>query len=117
MKYLLTLSIFDTLILFPALVISFIFGSQFQPNIISFIVVYLGTRAYFYHVWFKRSGKTPPWGRISIQTVILLIILPAAVALSGYILSGLPNTIFWFGVIPFVSVLTSLALHKIYKLS
>lgn len=117
MKYLLTLSIFDTLVLFIALIISFVFGSQFQPNLISFIVVYLGTRTYFYHLWFKRSGKTPPWIRISIHTVILLIVLPTVVALSGYLLSGLSNNVFWFGIIPFVSVLTSLAIHNIYKLS
>ncbi len=117
MKYLLTLSIFDTLVLFLALVISFIFGSQFQPSIISFLLVFLGARALFYHTWFKKTGEKPPWVRISIHTIVLLIVLPTSVALSGYLLSGLSNNIFWFGIIPFVSVTTSLILHNIYKLS
>ena len=117
MKYLLTLSIFDTLVLFLALTISFIFGSQFQPNLIYFIVVYLLARTYFYYMWFKKIRMSPPWLRIGIHTIILLIILPIFTALGGYLLSGLSNNIFWFGVIPFVSILTSLALHNIYKLS
>ncbi|OGY25191.1 MAG: hypothetical protein A2Z11_01770 [Candidatus Woykebacteria bacterium RBG_16_43_9] len=101
-----------------SLIISFVVGSQFQPNPAAFIIAFFGSRAVFYQLWFQEIQKSPtPWMRVLTHTIILIIILPIVIAVSGFLLPSISNNLFWFVVIPFVGILTSLALHNIYKLS
>ena len=111
-------SVYDTLALLFSLVVSMTIGTPFQPQPIVFLIVFLSSRALIYWLWFEKiKEQTIPWLRLAIHTLCLLLILPILIAAAGFLLSHLANNLFWFGVVPAVSIIISFAVHYLYKLS
>lgn len=107
----------DTLTLLFSLAIAVFVGNQFQPNPIGFLVTFVVSRFLLYWLWLHSINKlTIPWLRLSIQTIILVILLPVLIATLGLIFPSVSDNTYLFIFIPTVTIITSGILHNLYVL-
>lgn len=117
MNYLFIYSIYDTLALLFSLVVSMAIGGPYQPQPVIFILMFFGSRACLYYLWFSGiKNKPTPWFRLAGHTICLLLVLPALIALINLLLLTLSDALFWFGVVPIISLAVSYTLQYFYKL-
>jgi hypothetical protein len=117
MNYIFLYSIYDTLALLLSLVVAMALGEPYQPHPVVFVIVFFSTRSVLYYLWFNGINKLSlPWFPLAIHTVCLLVALPVLIAVANLLLLKLSDALFWFGVVPTVSLVVSYALHHFYKL-
>ncbi len=107
----------DTLTLLFSLAVAVFVGNQFQPNPIGFLITFIGSRFLLYGLWLHSINKpTIPWLRLSIQTIILITLLPVLFAALGLLFPGVSDNTYLFIFIPTVTLITSGILHNLYVL-
>ncbi len=107
----------DTITLLFSLTVAVFVGNQFQPNPIGFLVTFIGSRFLLYWLWLHSINKlTVPWLRFSIQTIILVTLLPVLIATLGLLFSGVSDNTYLLIIIPTVTLITSGILHNLYVL-
>ena len=110
------------------------YGDEFSPNVILLVISFLLTRSVLYWVLFQSVIKRDiSWLRSIIQAIFLIISLSGV----SFILAALPSyfvntnidlansilffadlqgTTFYFILIPSITLLLSVVIHKLYKL-
>lgn len=111
-------SALDSLVLLFALTVSVTIGTQFQPEPISFLGIFLLGRFLVYWFLARRSQQVKfSILKLGVHSLILIAILPILFALGGFLLPSLSDILFLFVLIPTIGLVTSFLLHRYYSLS
>ena len=110
------------------------YGDELSPNILIFVVSFFLVRNGLYWLWFRSIvNRNLDWTRSIFQSMFLIIFISILIfviaALPTYYTSlnekaehiilfftNVQGTIFYYVIVPTISLILSLILHKLYKL-